>query len=305
MEGSLLHILLAVYIFSFSLGLVIIALSLVAHARFGLTPFRHVAALFGAVLLLLLNEALKAYEQATLQHVFGSFLPLISTILAVPGNGLLVIMICIIASEVVMLPVTPGRTAVHLFLAAAAAGLGGAREMLPQPFLLSLSDGVLAAVELYAVFLLIGRLERIKHPRLRSLVRSVVIVTLVMGIAMVIQLIGQATFLAQTVVKDFPGVQVLSCLSLVGILLVYAVQYLFRPEFAPAYQLPDEIVKEYGISPREREIISMLVQGYNNKVIGEKLFISSITVKNHIYHIYQKTGVTNKVQLMNLLNSPK
>ena len=40
-------------------------------------------------------------------------------------------------------------------------------------------------------------------------------------------------------------------------------------------------------------------------MIGEKLFISTTTVKNHIYHIYQKTGVTNKIQLINLINSPK
>ena len=301
----MLHIFLAVFIFSFSLGLVMISLSLVAHARFGIASFRHVAVLFAAVLLLLLNEALKAYEQTTVENVFGSVLPLLSTILAAPGNGLLVFLICVISSEVVMLRVTPGRMAVHIAMAAAAAGLGGARELLPQHFILSLSDGVLAVAELYAVFLLTGRLESIRHPRLRSLVRSAVAVTFVMALAMIAQLVAQATFLARTPLSDLPMVQVTFCLILVAVLLVYAVQYLFQPEFARAYQLPDEIVKEYGISPREREIITMLVQGYSNSVIGEKLFISSITVKNHIYHIYQKTGVTNKIQLMNLINSPK
>ena len=65
-------------------------------------------------------------------------------------------------------------------------------------------------------------------------------------------------------------------------------------ESISAFQLPDEITRQYGISPRECEIITMLVRGYTNRMIGEKLFISSTTVKNHIYHIYQKTGVQTK-----------
>jgi len=64
-------------------------------------------------------------------------------------------------------------------------------------------------------------------------------------------------------------------------------------------------VQAYGISPRECEIISMMIQGFNNRMIGERLFISAATVKNHVYHIYQKTGAANKVQLMNLINPPK
>ena len=55
--------------------------------------------------------------------------------------------------------------------------------------------------------------------------------------------------------------------------------------------LPDRFIDQYGISPRECEIISMIVRGYSNRKIGETLFISAMTVKNHIYHIYRKTGV--------------
>jgi DNA-binding CsgD family transcriptional regulator len=301
----LLHAFLAVYILSFSLGLIIITLSLVAHARFGMTPLRHIALLFGSAFLLLLCAALKTYEQATAQQVFGKILPVLSLVLAVPGNALLVTMICIIASEVVLLPVSPARMALHVGLAIAAAGLGGLREMLPGRVFLFLNEAVVTGVQLYAILVIAPRLANIRHPRLLSLVRSVEAVALVMVLAAVIQLVGQAAFLSPAFLDDFPLAQVLFYLILVGILLAFAVQYLFQPEFALAYQLPDEIVREYGISPREREIITMLVQGYNNRVIGEKLFISSITVKNHIYHIYQKTGVTNKIQLINLINSPK
>jgi DNA-binding CsgD family transcriptional regulator len=76
-------------------------------------------------------------------------------------------------------------------------------------------------------------------------------------------------------------------------------------EHNSAVMLPEPFVEKFGISPRERQIVSMMIQGYSNRRIGEELFISSITVKNHIYHIYQKTGVENKIQLINLINPPK
>jgi len=44
-------------------------------------------------------------------------------------------------------------------------------------------------------------------------------------------------------------------------------------------------------------------RGYSNSKLADALFISTRTVKNHVYHIYQKTGVRNKVQLINLIRS--
>lgn len=57
------------------------------------------------------------------------------------------------------------------------------------------------------------------------------------------------------------------------------------------------------LTERESEIVEYIVMGLSNKEIGEKLFISPNTVKNHIYNIYKKTHVKNKVELINLVNS--
>ena len=64
----------------------------------------------------------------------------------------------------------------------------------------------------------------------------------------------------------------------------------------------DEFTDRFNITGREKEIIHMIVEGYSNKEIGEKLFISLGTVKNHIYKIYQKTNVKNRIELSNLVN---
>ncbi len=56
----------------------------------------------------------------------------------------------------------------------------------------------------------------------------------------------------------------------------------------------------YGISEREEEVLFLLLKGLNIKDIGEKLFISPGTVKNHVLKIYSKTGVHSRIELSNL-----
>lgn len=58
-------------------------------------------------------------------------------------------------------------------------------------------------------------------------------------------------------------------------------------------------INDYSISKREWEIIEKICEGLTNKQISEALFISLQTVKDHTHHIYKKTGVKNRVQLVN------
>ncbi len=53
------------------------------------------------------------------------------------------------------------------------------------------------------------------------------------------------------------------------------------------------------LSKRENEILEMLSIGLLYKEISEKLFISSETVRKHVYHIYEKLHVTNRVEAVN------
>lgn len=67
---------------------------------------------------------------------------------------------------------------------------------------------------------------------------------------------------------------------------------------APGESL-ESAVEFYNLTSREREILRLILQGAKNKEIGQKLFISGSTVRNHIYNIYQKLGVRNRVELLN------
>ena len=65
----------------------------------------------------------------------------------------------------------------------------------------------------------------------------------------------------------------------------------------------EEFYRFYGITPREREIIAYLMRGRSVPYIRDELFISQNTVKTHIKHIYAKTNVGSRQELLDLIES--
>jgi DNA-binding NarL/FixJ family response regulator len=57
---------------------------------------------------------------------------------------------------------------------------------------------------------------------------------------------------------------------------------------------------EYDLSKRELDILRLLVDGHDYKVIADKLFISPHTVRKHIANIYEKLQVSNKVDAVKI-----
>ena len=55
--------------------------------------------------------------------------------------------------------------------------------------------------------------------------------------------------------------------------------------------------KHFGLTPRELEIISVVVGGYSNNDIAAKFSISEKTVKHHLTNIFDKLGVSNRLEL--------
>lgn len=67
--------------------------------------------------------------------------------------------------------------------------------------------------------------------------------------------------------------------------------------------LPSTFLREYRITERERGIIRVLGRGSTTKEIGHELFVSPRTVETHLRNVYRKCGVTNRVELLSLVES--
>jgi DNA-binding NarL/FixJ family response regulator len=59
-------------------------------------------------------------------------------------------------------------------------------------------------------------------------------------------------------------------------------------------QKPEPNKETFNLSPREQEVLNLLVNGYSYKLVADKLFISMDTVRSHIKRIYEKLHVNSK-----------
>ncbi|MEX5730851.1 helix-turn-helix transcriptional regulator [Providencia hangzhouensis] len=57
----------------------------------------------------------------------------------------------------------------------------------------------------------------------------------------------------------------------------------------------------FGLTPRECEVVELILAGKGSPQIAQALFISLGTVKNHRKNIYQKLSINSQVELFNLL----
>jgi two-component system, NarL family, nitrate/nitrite response regulator NarL len=55
--------------------------------------------------------------------------------------------------------------------------------------------------------------------------------------------------------------------------------------------------RRFGLTPRELDIVSTVVAGYANREIAEHFKISEDTVKHHLSNIFDKTGVSTRLEL--------
>jgi two-component system response regulator NreC len=92
--------------------------------------------------------------------------------------------------------------------------------------------------------------------------------------------------------------------------LIHAVRVVARGEIYLYPSMAQKLVKDYldlvdgaqehasPLSPREEQILELLVDGYTNSEIAEKLVLSASTVHTHRYNIMNKLGLTSRYELI-------
>ena len=69
---------------------------------------------------------------------------------------------------------------------------------------------------------------------------------------------------------------------------------------AVGLEMPRELRRKEGLTPRELEVYELLAQGRSNRSIAETLFISESTAKLHVRHIFEKLGVHSRAEAVSV-----
>ena len=62
------------------------------------------------------------------------------------------------------------------------------------------------------------------------------------------------------------------------------------------YKAEHKEKEDFNLTPREKEVLDLLVQGFSNTEIANRLIVSPNTAKAHVCNILEKLSVTDRVQ---------
>jgi DNA-binding CsgD family transcriptional regulator len=197
-----------------------------------------------------------------------------------------------LAYVVVARDLAKGGGKLHL-LATAAFALASTSLILSS-YSLDLVPLALGVSHCWAAAVLWGYRSRIQNQRLRSFVDQVVLLVLLFPPLIVV------TFYSGLLLR-LP-----SSVRLLQLLYALVMEILVGIHVARAYFSPNSPIEQSSLvpsastalSPREREIARLVGKGYTNPEIARLLTISPKTVSNHLYHMYKKLGVVNRVELL-------
>lgn len=77
--------------------------------------------------------------------------------------------------------------------------------------------------------------------------------------------------------------------------LEYTLNHVYLPERVGERRTIEE---KYQLTARELDVLELVLSGASNKVIARELMVGLPTVKTHLQHIYRKTSVTTRAELL-------
>jgi DNA-binding CsgD family transcriptional regulator len=136
------------------------------------------------------------------------------------------------------------------------------------------------------------------HQRKTLRLFSICYIVFALLIVLLVNLSGCWEWFGLAFIFMFMGFHLVPALFLTNYLTLYYVASVEKNAFSDNL---DRLSDKFGITRREKEIVQLICKGMTNQQISDSLFISLQTVKDHVYRIFIKTGVKNRVQLINLL----
>ena len=168
----------------------------------------------------------------------------------------------------------------------------------------SISSITFIIIIIYILFVGILNYKKIKNIEIKNIAKSLLIINLLFFPGLMFDLYRKLINISHEIIfKNRHAIFLIHPIfySVLSIICTYfIIRYYFNLYKVNIKDMPlDNLIKKYDISIREKEVVSLVIQGKSNKDIADNLFISVNTVKTHIRNIYEKIGIKSRYELIN------
>jgi DNA-binding CsgD family transcriptional regulator len=299
------HLALLYYLLSLITGCVSIGLCLLIYRQYRKVLLRDYALFLSALALILTALVLDLYGELAELGPAGPAVRAAANLLDKLGSVLFLASAPFFFHRLLALEIGAAQRVAYIALAGAAGLLAVLAAALPPgtlPFALPVI--LMYGMILYCLALVGLNLHRVGDPILRKVLRLFFWISLGFFPLMLTEVLREhlpAPLAVYDLFELFALPSYFLVINLLSIILCF--RTLSQPPLLAGGQLTAHFAARFGITPREREIVQLLLAGKSYNQVADALFISYKTVDNHVQNIYQKTGVRNRLQLANLLQA--
>jgi DNA-binding CsgD family transcriptional regulator len=298
----MIHALALAYFLTIIAGFIVVTLSLLLYTRFASPAYLYWALIMLGGTLLITAKAVTHYlllaGSSTYWFGFLSFM-----LFGFSGELLLGYGVPLIAYGVAGIRIAPGRGALHRLVVAVLGALvviEGLRE-----------DAMVAAIRMilrivwigYGYVIMISGTRTVMEQNQRAVIRAFLVTGSIVLPIMLLAALATLFMPDSVALREAPVASLMWLSAYSALSIVLLVRFVFGPQNKVSWEVSDQFARIFRISKRESEIIRLVLEGNTEARIGDLLFISRRTVVNHVYNVYRKTCVKNRVQLINLVNT--
>lgn len=306
------HFIFFFHILSFLLGFTGIILSVLTYFKYKISIIKSYTFFIIALTIILLGQTITSYN--IINIVQSSSLNAILNISSYVAVGFIIYFLPLLAHEVVEKKWTSTKKVFFQATTFLPISCLLIYYITPYKNLMNiLSSSILFLVIFYALIFMCLNYKYIKNEYKKRTLKTFLIITILFAPYMYLDTKSEhISFLS----KSFPyGLLSLPLFYMLwNLLSIYFVVKYFKSVIDKSHNLNSkkyiaevqnkqtEFFEKFNITNREKEIILLLTKGHSYNQLAEELSISLTTVKTHVYNIYRKAEVKNKIQLINLIN---
>ncbi len=127
-----------------------------------------------------------------------------------------------------------------------------------------------------------------------SMLLSVLVLLVVLFCVIAVRFYNQEIYQS---IKRLPMDQIFA-ITLSSLISLFLIHFFFISDTQPRFE---RNLDSFKLTPREKEIITLILNGYTSKEASQLLNISQQTVKNHTANVYRKLEINSKLELFQLI----